>query len=1011
MPIIPRIELLQAQENVLNLFKIYAMRYSMAMASDNDINHSIRHIKPIKTTSEPKQDALIDLFNEFVLLMNRSEIIKSFDLERLNIAGPKLLRSKQDLVDKIALLFSQTDLADAALFFIQQPAGKVVLFYLLVTDAMENVAVAIDNQSHQIINDYLQQNQDYFSPSLKHALSQLMPNFSNFKNSEYFSIDDLTLVHQSKPVNFSQVLTERYAKERLDFMNSLPLFMKVLLKKKFHMQIWQWLSQNSIERASFELYLSAMSASSLSFHHEIDDLAPFDKANFFGLFELESIIEAISNNFIFVNISQSLVAREENLVLKTLLSYLLYPIDHDLNKSLLNQLALPMALATDWLIHKGNKAFDIPDEKLIYIVQNIQNAHYQFCQTYPEQYATSYVNNLAHNTFYIIHKLIDHYCIQRLAESMALFIHYREAAQNKVPSTEKDGYYFLYGYFNTLSIMENMSVRILERSISFIDAITLIKNHLKIYTKPNNADLKGLLNKYPKLIETIIARTNIIASNLTNNGNLCLQNPTLSFNLCAIHNVIKQGLEYFGASTEDIAQLASNFALAHMNDVNMEELASFDVEQEKLRASYKKDKKKKKKSPKAVDNLFEKMQPLNHQKMTAPLVSQASSFSFFSSKTIQATEPTIVYRSSLPYVVNCFIKAIQDLDYKNLFLVGGSVTDLLMNRTIENIHDFDFVLLDVDLNCLKTVLESDLLEPLQNLNITANVIGIAHQILSITLKIPNSHEIKIDISTYPKTKYVVSENIRDYLAEADFEFSSFYIECTDSDSYIISPCQIAKTVTPPTQIELLSTDPRFFEQKPLSILRLVKLCLKYPDLPLSENLIIITEHLKNHSPFTEALKIPGHAARFSTTITQLFERFGFQQTISKMNEFNLLSHLTGFSNHEIIQLIEITQDFIQLANNYEQQKAFFFYSLTSYHLYTSAEGCHLREWIFYKVAQQLPKEYRSFYEYLLQKIKGIESQTFFPPFVELDQVLENIKNLSELEADNTASFRKQQLTF
>ncbi len=269
------------------------------------------------------------------------------------------------------------------------------------------------------------------------------------------------------------------------------------------------------------------------------------------------------------------------------------------------------------------------------------------------------------------------------------------------------------------------------------------------------------------------------------------------------------------------------------------------------------------------------------------------------------------------------------------------------------------------------------------------MIGLNHQILSLNLSTPGNKAINIDISTHPKNKSLISENVRDYLSKADFELASYFMECDAKDSYLIrssSPrCEIENI---PTKIELLSSDADFFIKKPLSLFRLIKLSFKYPKLPYGENLTKALEHLNTNNPFTVALTETSQPARFSTCLSQLFERFNTEIVLNKMQELHVLSKLTGFSEDNISSIVQSAQAFISKGVSADRQKAHLFYVLSCHYLINNPSKTSFADWPFYKVAQKICPADKLFYGYISNKIRGVELTCFFPPFTELDVMIE-----------------------
>ena len=253
----------------------------------------------------------------------------------------------------------------------------------------------------------------------------------------------------------------------------------------------------------------------------------------------------------------------------------------------------------------------------------------------------------------------------------------------------------------------------------------------------------------------------------------------------------------------------------------------------------------------------------------------------------------------------------------------------------------------------------------------------------------------------------------DYLSNADFISSTFYMAFTDNEICFISGCRKEFSPTSNLEIELVSQDEDYFEANPINLFRLIKMTIKYPLLPYGTQLIRALAYAKENAIFSayinDAEQGRGNRGRISTCFSQLFDRFPPLKVLSLLNEQGILSLLTDFSEEELTRLLAVNEGFLCYGRKTPEEpqsgyeiKVRLFYVLSAYYLIKS-EASSYKQWDFHKVASCIePGLDKEFYQYLLHKICGKVLETTYY-YTQLDQMITDTQTLAEAACSTNMS--------
>jgi hypothetical protein len=356
---------------------------------------------------------------------------------------------------------------------------------------------------------------------------------------------------------------------------------------------------------------------------------------------------------------------------------------------------------------------------------------------------------------------------------------------------------------------------------------------------------------------------------------------------------------------------------------------------------------------------------------------------------------------AFPSILTSFVRAVNELGFQNLFLIGGALTHFHLHQNFDGVHDFDFLLISAELDFLCGLIQNKHLENIQfKEDAQAKVFGKCHQTLSLVLKEDDGSTISIDINTCPLMANDPIKTVKHYLQHATFKLSAFFMEFNSHDVFFLRYSGGDQVPVSKTTIELMKNDRETFIKIPLALFRLIKLALKYPNLDYDSEVDVAIERFKEASAFEDffkdkSLPLKTKFGQVNTYLNQLFARFSTNVLVDKLLSTGLLASLTDINQDELVGLFGLpdNQNYIANARCYEEQSARLYYLLLAYRLYKTptltSENC-----VFYQFANSIRPAFA-------HNIKHIEKQctnratllVFSLP--ELDALLPAIEELAQ----------------
>ncbi len=310
---------------------------------------------------------------------------------------------------------------------------------------------------------------------------------------------------------------------------------------------------------------------------------------------------------------------------------------------------------------------------------------------------------------------------------------------------------------------------------------------------------------------------------------------------------------------------------------------------------------------------------------------------------------------------------------KDLILVGGALASLYLREGKEAINDYDCLLIGKTLDELQALLKEA--------GIQSAIEGKSgHPILKILLE-DNGKRLEVEISTSENSSKNDDEAIKDYVKGADLSVAAMSMRL-DAPPYIIDGEEAMRDLDNQI-IHLNNRDKNCFREDPSRLFRLAKWQLKYPDFSLGRDVIDAKDALA--SEFFANLLCPRaieqistarlNAARFSTALTKMLERFELTEVISALAKLNILQALTGFDRDTIDSLLPICEEFNLsiTSQSYksaaEQKKERLFFVFFSHYLVANGKKDEdLRHWPFFQVARSIDPASRGYYNYLQHRL-------------------------------------------
>lgn len=281
--------------------------------------------------------------------------------------------------------------------------------------------------------------------------------------------------------------------------------------------------------------------------------------------------------------------------------------------------------------------------------------------------------------------------------------------------------------------------------------------------------------------------------------------------------------------------------------------------------------------------------------------------SFFQSNQIEM--------SQLPKAFLKLQQLIKTSTGKDLILTGGAVEALYLKE--HHIKDYDCLLIDYDLEKLKSLLIENAFEE-------AQIVGL-NPVLKFKLD-----DIDIDIISIPangdlKSSLKSNAATRDIISTAMYLYSE-----TNQRLELYDPLQGARFLD--KKLIGINLEKDFFIKDPIRLLRVVKAQLKRRNFILSEDsqaALMGIDHalLWKDYLFNEAYRT--HRGRIKTALTHLTKHFPMKDIFGLMREIGLLQGLLGIENHllPLCQALSQQSDYgDKLYQFYLLSAAVFFFS-------------------------------------------------------------------------------------
>lgn len=318
----------------------------------------------------------------------------------------------------------------------------------------------------------------------------------------------------------------------------------------------------------------------------------------------------------------------------------------------------------------------------------------------------------------------------------------------------------------------------------------------------------------------------------------------------------------------------------------------------------------------------------------------SSSQQFFKPSDADAYVP----RDALPQAIWDFADFIYKHTRIELILGGGAAAFLYLKKS--NPRDYDFILLNIS--------KEDLLKLLVQHGYQAQQVGIQVPIIKLKLETA-SGTLNLDLNTeMSKPDEPLTKTMEGILVKRDFKVSALYVVLQyNAQQLEVKGFDRAIRSLNSKLISIVNHKHSLFMDGPNCLLRLVKICLQYPDFRVDDELqsILNTTNLKKS--FATYLQNPAFAlmnrGQISTALEILFERFEIGPVLKKMDELGIFSALTDLCYEDLGDSLHLLEPY-RAQDAYSKKRAVNLF-LHMHYTVIHADIQKLNTWVFYGVAR------------------------------------------------------------